>query len=399
MSKLSSLNALYLATIPITGIYLIPGGIPLSLCLFPFLFVANFLSNRLDYIITRRKNEVFWFLSITTIGFIGMVGALFNAQMYFDTTLFIHNYFNIFIFFLSLIFFTNKSNIQVFIKTIVIIGIIAASICIFQRVQLLLTGSFYKDFFIPGLETDRSIDTFSVDRPSSIFTEPAHLSIFLLPISYILLCRKSYMIFAITALGILFSGSTTGFLLLLLLALIFMMTSNVRKIYIVLLAVLGCVIFILIMIYFPDVLIGNVEKLNNTSTGSVRLLGPLQYISLFDITQWMFGIGLNQLTDFLRIHNITIVDEWGIVKNANYANAVIYMLISYGICGLTCSIKYFTRSIKKYCCDKGFIIYIFGILFSDQVLFNRNLLFILCFMIFSRDIKSYIETDNNPQYS
>lgn len=399
MCKLSSLNALYLATIPITDIYLIPGGFPLSLCLFSILFVANFLSNRLDYIITRRKSEVFWFLSITIIGFMGMVGALFNAQMYFDTTLFIHNYFSIFIFFLSLIYFTNKSNIYVFIKTLVVIGVIAASICIFQRTQLVLTGSFYKDFFIPGLEIDRSIDTFAIDRPSSIFTEPAHLSIYLLPVSYILLCKRSYMIFAITAIGILFSGSTTGFLLLLVLVLIFMMTSNVRKSFIVLLAVLGCVLLFLIMIYYPDVLIGNVEKLNSTSTGSVRLLGPLQYLSLFDITQWMFGIGLNQLADYLRIHNIIIVDEWGIVKNANYANAVIYMLISYGICGVICSINYFMRSIKKYCCDKGFLIYILGILFSDQVLFNANLLFILCFMIFSRDIKSYIATGNNTRYA
>lgn len=399
MSKLFSLNALYLATIPITGIYLIPGGIPLSLCLFPILFVVNFFSNQLDCVITQRKNEVSWFMSITIIGFIGMFGALFKAQMYFDTTLFIHNYFNIIVFFLSLIFFTYKSNVQVFIKTLVILGIIAASICIFQRVQLLLTGSFYKDFFIRGLEIDRSIDTFSVDRPSSIFTEPAHLCIYLLPISYILLCRKNYVMFSIIALGILFSGSTTGFILLLLLALIFMKTSNVSKIYIVLLTFLGCFLFFLLMIYFPDVLIGNVEKLNNTSIGSVRLLGPLQYISLFDITQCMFGIGLNQLTDYLRIHNITIVDEWGFVKNANYANAVIYMFISYGICGVIYSIKYFTKSIKNYYCDWGFVVYIFGILFSDQVLFNKNLLFILCFMIFSRDIKSYIEKENNTQYS
>lgn len=394
MSKLSSLNALYLATIPITGIYLIPGGFPLSLCLFSFLFIANFLSGRLNLIMSRKKNEISWFLSLSIIGFVGMMGALFDTQGYFDTTLFVHNYFNIVVFFLSLVFFTSKSNIRVFVNTLVVFGIIAASICILQRFQLLSTGTFYKDFFIPGLEIERSLDTFSVDRPSSIFTEPAHLSIYLLPISYVLLCRRSYILYAITAMGILFSGSTTGFLLLLLLTLIFMITSNFRKIYIVLLGALGGFLFFLIMNYFPDVVIGNIDKLNNTSTESVRLLGPLQYTYLFNAIQWMFGIGINQLSDFLRINNISIVDDWGVEKNANYANAVIYMLISYGFCGMICSINYFAKSIKKYSCNIGFVVYIFGVLLSDQVLFNRNLLFILCFMIFSQDIKSLVETDD-----
>ncbi len=392
MSKVSSLNAIYLASIPITGIYLLPGGFHLSWILFLLLFIVNFFSRKLSNLIYRRKNEIVWFFAISIIG---LLGALFNSYIFFNIELFINNYLNLVIFFLSLIIFTSNCNVKVFIKALAFFGIIASLICLFQRAQLLLTGSFYKNFFIPGLEISRDIDSFSVDRVSSIFTEPAHLSIYLLPISYFFLLQKKFILFVLMALGIFFSGSSTGFLLLLSFICIYMITGNFRKIYLVILLMLGFVLFYVIMLFFPDVLIGNVEKLNSTNLDSVRLLGPLYYLSLFDVMQWCFGIGLNQLSGFLNMHGLTVVSEWGIEKNANYANAFIFMLLSYGIFGLLFSIKYFYKSIRKYQCDLGFLVYILGILLSDQVLFNRNLLFILCFMIFAQDIKSLVVTYPN----
>ena len=386
MSKVSSINAIYLATIPIIGIYLLPGGIPLNWVLTALLLIINLFSGNFANAFSKRSGEFKWFLVILVVGFLGF--AL-NSGNYFSTSLYFNNHATILIFFFSLIVFTARCNIRLFINTLVVVGVAAATVAIFQRTQLLLTGSFYMDFFIPGLEVSRDLDSFSMNRVSSFFTEPAHLAIYLLPVSAILLKQRKILLFAITALGILFSGSTTGFLLLSAIIFIYLISADVKKIYLFLFVILVGLFVILIVTYFPDVLLDNVDKLQGSESGDIRLLGPLQHLQLFDPIQWIVGIGLNQLGEFLRSHGIYLVTEWGAEINANYANAILYMLISYGLIGFIYTFRYFVKSIKKYRCDLCFLVIILGVLASDQVWFNQNLLYILCFMIFSEDIISF----------
>ncbi len=389
MSKVSSLNAIYLATIPIIGIYLLPGGIPLNWVLATLLLIINFLSGNFANAFSKRSGETKWFLVILLIGFLGF--AL-NSGNYFSTSLYFNNHATILIFFFSLIVFTAECNTKLFVNTLEVVVVAAAAVAIFQRIQLLLTGSFYVDFFIPGLEVSRDLESFTTNRVSSFFTEPAHLAIYLLPISAILLKQGKILLFGITALGILFSGSTTGFLLLSAIIFIYLISAKVKRIYLFLFAILVGLSAVLIVTYFPDVLLDNVDKLQGSESSDIRLLGPLQHLQLFDPIQWIVGIGLNQLGEFLRSHGIYLVTEWGEEVNANYANAIIYMLISYGLIGFIYTIRYFVKSIKKYRCDLCFLVIILGVLASDQVWFNQNLLYILCFMIFSEDIISFPES-------
>ena len=385
MSKVSSLNAFFLATIPIIGIYLLPGGLPLNWVLTGLLLILNFFSGNFANAFTKRSGEFKWFLVILFVGFLGF--AL-NSGNYFSTSLYFNNHATILIFFFSLIVFTAEGNIKLFVNTLEFVGVAAAAVAIFQRTQLLLTGSFYIDFFIPGLEVSRDLESFTMNRVSSFFTEPAHLAIYLLPISAILLKQGKIILFAITALGILFSGSTTGFLLLSAIIFIYLISADVKKIYLFLFAILVGLSALLIVTYFPDVLLDNVEKLQRSESDDIRLLGPLQHLQLFNPIQWIVGIGLNQLGEFLRSHGVYLMTVWGKEINANYANAIIYMLISYGLIGFIYSFRYFVKSIKKYRCDVCFLVIILGVLASDQVLFNSNLLYILCFMIFSSEIHS-----------
>lgn len=389
MSKVSSLNAIYLATIPIIGIYLLPGGIPLNWVITGLLLIVNFFSGNFANAFSKRSGEFKWFMVILFVGFLGF--AL-NLGNYFSTSLYFNNHATILIFFFSLIVFTAECNIKLFVNTLEFVGVAAAAVAIFQRTQLLLTGSFYIDFFIPGLEVSRDLESFTMDRVSSFFTEPAHLAIYLLPISAILLKQGTIILFAITSLGILFSGSTTGFLLLSAIIFIYLFSAKVKIIYLFLFVILVGLSALLIVTYFPDVMLDNVDKLQGTDSDSLRLLGPLQHLQMFDAIQWIVGIGLNQLGEFLRSHGNYVFNEWGIVDNANYANAILYMLISYGLIGFIYAIKYFVTSIKKYRCDMCFLVIILGVLASDQVLFNQNLLYILCFMIFSEDIISFPES-------
>lgn len=386
MKKIQTINAIYLALAPILAVYMFSNGIQLYFVLVLLLFILNLLLGNIKKAIMVRKNEFQWYLSIVIIGLFGFIYNI--NSIFFSTSLFINNFIALTFFFVALIICTSNYNARILKKTLLIFGITASVVCILQRAQLLLTGSFYKDVFLPGLEVRRDLDTFSTDRVSAFFTEPAHLSIYLIPIYYIALYDKNYLNSCLICLGILFSGSTTGLLLVLLLSAFYIIRNTHKKIYILYFLIGISIIYFGIMFLFPDVLINNIEKMNAVDTDSVRLLGPLFYLDLFDGFQLCFGIGLNQLSDFLQSNGIYVENEWGVAKNANYANAVIYSILSYGFLGLYFFVRYFIKAIKVNKSDFGFVIYAIGILFSDQILFNMNLLYILTFLITSQIVLS-----------
>ena len=54
------------------------------------------------------------------------------------------------------------------------------------------------------------------------------------------------------------------------------------------------------MIYYPSLLEFAFSKLEETDASSdLRLLGPLVYLPFFDLSHYMFGIGLNQMESFI----------------------------------------------------------------------------------------------------
>lgn len=382
--KIQNLNALFLALAPILAVYTFSNGILLYFIIILVLFALNIFSGNVLSAITIRKNEVQWYIAIVLVGLLGFICNSSNG--FFDNSLFVNNFIALTLFFIALILCSSLCNVTLFKKTILWFGVAAALICIFQRMQLLWTGYFYKEFFLPGLEVKRDLDTFSINRVSAFFTEPAHLSIYIIPIFYIALNEGRKFVAMMLATGVLFSGSTTGFVLVAILTVIYIISVSQKLIYILyaLIAIVG--LYIGVMCFFPDVLIDNVEKLNTTDSGSVRLLGPLQYLDLFDPLQWLFGVGLNQFANFLSHFGIYVQNEWGVEKNANYASGVIYMLLCYGITGFIFFIRYLYKSIKLNSSNIGFVVYTLGILLSDQVLFNMNLLYILTFIILSKKI-------------
>ena len=383
----STLNAIYLATAPALAIYLLSNGIQFNWILIAILFFLNIIVGNVPGSFKDRKNEFCWFLIIFVLGFIG---AIINTDIFYDDILFWHNLAGIVFFFIALINFTTYCNINVFIKTLYIIGGAAAVICIFQRAMLLITGAFFSNFFIPWLEVNRDIETLTENRVSAFFTEPAHLSIFLLPVFYLALNNKKFLLAVLYAAGILFSGSTTGLILLALLLLVFLGKMKIKKTTRFIIVVLLIITFFIIFTYFPDVFFDNFDKLSSTDSDSKRLLGPLSYIQLFKNFQIWFGIGLNQINGFLKMNGIIVTTDYGVVKNANYANSFIYMMLSYGIVGLVFYITYLIKTIRTHKSDIGFVIFAIGILASDQVLFNRNLLYVLTFLLLS----SYLLTTN-----
>lgn len=78
------------------------------------------------------------------------------------------------------------------------------------------------------------------------------------------------------------------------------------------------------MIYYPSLLEFAFSKLEETDASSdLRLLGPLVYLPFFDLSHYMFGIGLNQMESFILYRRGSLAFE----GSGNYANSMLYMFL------------------------------------------------------------------------
>ena len=191
------------------------------------------------------------------------------------------------------------------------------------------------------------------------------------------------MLSFVIGIGILVCGSTTGFLLLFV-AFLFSLIREGKSIKSIIFggmlitALYGAVTYL-----SPDILLSNMEKLQSTESDGSRLLGPLNYFKYYDFSQYLFGIGINQMAAFLRSHGFVLVNAFNEEMDMNYANAVIYMVLCYGLIGGVVFVNYLTKTFKQYNykVNAGYFVILLGILFSDQVLFNMNFLYPLSFVI------------------
>ena len=389
-NKISVVNASLFATAPVFAVYSL-WGLTSTFFLIWIVVILNIIAGD-KIIVGNRKAEFSFFIAIIIIGFIGFLINI--SELYFSSKLYFNNLFSIFSFFVPLVLCTKQINKDFFKKIVIYLGLLAAAICIFQRLQFIATGSYLNEFFIPGLEVKRDIETFSYGRPSAFFTEPAHLSIYLLPVFYLLLIENKKLLSIIVGGGILACGSTTGFLLLFVVYLLSNFGSGVKIFHLLFGLMIIVLLYVLLLYYSPDILISNYEKLQATDTEASRLLGPLDYLKYFDEFQLIFGVGINQLSSFLHSHGFVLTNIYGEEMDMNYANAILYMVLSYGILGGGALLIFLIRIFKKYNCkfNIGFYIILISILMSDQVLFNMNFLYLLVFVIiFCKDSRRVIE--------
>lgn len=376
--KIEKLNAIVLALSPALGVYSIFSGVGLQdLC---WLIL-------LPLILLSFKENITKDISLKFYACILLLTLLNSSYSYTDISLSIHNLFPISICFGVLILVKKRINVNIFGRTLLVVGCLASIICIYQRIQLITTGSYDNIFFIPGLKVSRELESFTLSRPSAFFTEPAHLSIFLLPIFYWMLTSNKIKYAIVMALGIIFSGSTTGFLLVIVLILYRVFLTDKMPWYMYFLVVCGIIVFIgLLITYAYEVIEENLRKLEVSSdSDNIRLLGGFIYIEGMNLKEHLVGIGLNQLEGFTLVNRLPYF--------GNYSNAFIYSYLSYGILGFIAFIIYLKKMWKDSSKDRGFFIILIGVLASDQVLFNRNLYYLLMFVILSNSLLDYKSTE------
>ncbi len=225
--------------------------------------------------------------------------------------------------------------------------------------------------FLP-LESESFKDYLSVPiaygRPNSFFLEPAHFAIYVLPVFVLSLIKNHYVTSAILLVALFLSTSSTGIVIALIVAVYFFVREN--RIPIIIKWILALAGLTAIMQFIPYIKLDNVlDKLTVTSLKqNIRVFGTLGYFRYFSATELLFGVGLNQIQTFIKI--------FAQLNIKNYSNAFLFSFLSFGLIG---GVIWNAYVLKLYSLSKNKLLYIVFILiyFSDQLLFNRNLFYML----------------------
>lgn len=383
-----ALFTFFVAVAPALAVYRFMPGTNLAMSMLLVSGAVFFRLNLGNNIILKDEYQLcVGVLVLTGVASIYMIAA---GTEWFDTTLMLHNLWGIMVCFLPLVFVVGNLNVKLFVRIVYIVGILAAFVVIWQRVTLIRTGSFNNDVFLPWFDVQRNLDDMSVKRPSAFFSEPAHFTIFMLPIFYLSLLDKRYLLSAIFSFSILCSGSSTGFIMLPIILLYYLFGINglnrFSRMFVAFVFIF--VGYGLIILFYPQVIMENMEKLmvmqgGNDSSANLRLIGPLAHVRYMDDVQLFVGITLNQLDRILN----PMGHFWG-KQSGNYANSIIFMFISYGAIGLSLLLMYLWRKWKSTAGAKGFLLIFIGILCSDQTLFNMHFFYLATFALYADDIHS-----------
>lgn len=385
--RINRFNGIILSLIVPTCIYLVARGFTLATVLILFGALLTIIYARQSFKKSVRV-DLFLFISILSLGLISL--ALNCMEDWYNIELYIHNQFNICITFLAILIIKPHIDIKYFINSSLILGVLASILCFYQSISIFTTGHFVANFYLPFFEVVRDADTISGHRPCAFFTEPAHLCMFLAPLSYFLLSHKKYLCATVFFCAMLFSLSTSGLLFCVVLPLLFLFSNKKAITSTVIITAIIFIVYSIIKVDYPEVLELNLEKLDKTDASSdMRLFGPLLYLRYYDFSQITFGIGLNQLEDFVLFKRGSLAFE----GSGNYANSIIYMFLCYGFVGsiILLYYLYFKYKFNKKCFP--YFILLLCILCSDQILFSTTLIYLLCFV----DNSFALYCDNNEK--
>jgi len=359
-----SFFAFAVAIAPALAMYIVLPGTSLAGLLLIISLLLVFLSKR-KFVSQTGRYVVWGVLSLSALTLVVNI-----RQSWFDSSVWAHNLWTTLISILPLLFLQSCANIKTFTKTVLIVATLTSIIVIIQRLQLMLSGS-YTSIYLPLQMTD---DVSEIGlRPVGFFREPAHACLYLLPAFYLTLISKRFVLSLLIAIGILMTESTTGFVMVAVsFAYWYFLGKKGNKL--IVLAVAAGFVYLLFH-NASDIIFSSTDRLSTLdSTSTLRLLGAIEVLNHFDLINFVFGIGLNQLTNF---GEIVVRDP----EMANYSNSVLYSIISYGAIGLSLLIIFMVHLFRKYPESRGFWIVLLGILISDQLLFSTHFLYLVSFII------------------
>jgi len=170
-------------------------------------------------------------------------------------------------------------------------------------------------------------------RPSSLFSEPAALVWFMLPLLFLAIKRRNYVFAILITMAIFLSTSTTGILLSLLLWLAFSVSMPMRRkerILTIALIVAFVLLFSLLSVFtFAK------EKLITTNIESSFRLGyGFRIISTIPKNQWLFGVPYSSVASYITDSGNVPASWYDIrIPYFSFVNAFCQNFIQYGLIG------------------------------------------------------------------
>ena len=216
---------------------------------------------------------------------------------------------------------------------------------------------------------EEAFGSITYGRPTSFFYEPAHYALYIGPIYALSLMKREFVTSLVLLIGLILSTSATGIIFALTIPVIVLLNSGEKFSFKhVALIITGLLALIIVSNTFYDQFFQKISF--DALLTNIRVFGTIDYFRHFGTEDWLFGIGINRLREFLL--------QYGYSHTMNYSNAYIFSFLSFGLIGGIIWSVYNISLYKNLKPGYKIIFYVFIIIcFTDQVLFNRNLLYLL----------------------
>ena len=378
IAKWSDLKYILIAVFPILSLYEFIPLLDVGLFLLLLIVVLKVIKQNL---VSQINIEIFYTMLALII-----LNILVGAFKYPDITNTLNNSAGMIVFTIPAIFLCCPGYLEKdrFYQACKIVGLIATIFLFYQSFSYNILDVIIKGNlpFLTPLES--GFVSIEYGRPTSFFYEPAHYCIYIAPIYAMSIIKKEYWLAMILFLGVVLSTSTTGIFLMLIIPLIIYIRKAKSIAFIGVFIVAGLLLFI----YLPDIFNQYLSKLSLTSLmDNIRILGTLTYFQYFSLPEWLFGVGINRLAEFLLMNGETY--------GRNYANSMIFLFFSFGIVGAVFWLNLCIVMFKKIAANYRVMWYILVfVLLSDQILFNRNLLYLLIwvYIVYRETLRKYDES-------
>lgn len=367
-----SLKYLMIALMPILSLYEFLPLFNIGFFILFLIIIFKILRGNL-----RLKKNIF--ITMLILISINLIIGLFK---YSDITNTINNTAGMIVFTFLICFLCNDLDNEKLYRAFKIVGIIATVFLLYQMFEYYIMDNVVSGrlpYLTPVEDRFKSIGW---GRPTSFFYEPSHYSIYISPIYATSLLKKEYKTSLFFVVGLIFSTSAFGIIMVFVIPfLINIKKVNKEILKKIFLTLIG---FVSLFLLIENISYNILNKLSlDAFKDSIRVFGTLEYIKYFNVQEIIFGLGINRLSEYFFYKGLIV---------PNYANVYIYSLFSFGLIGALIWLIY-NFSLYKILPPKHKILFYILVLvsLSDQILFNRNLMYLLIWIyaFSSKEIKKY----------
>lgn len=379
-------------SIPIVGGTLKIGN--LLLVLLAYIAVKNMLLERKLHA-TRIDIVLLVFLFYTFICSFTNVALFYNSDIVDITVKYVHICcFFCVVFFRKYLFKTRE--MEKAFPTLAIIGSFAV---ISQFILFYSLGvSFY---YVP--ETYRTMITNDVSRPSGLFIEPAHFSIYCVFSLFIILfkhneSKKKFLSVGIVIMAILMSKSTIGYISLVIVFFSYLLNQFNANITLKLIRrtiflgapILVIAIYLLVNYNLLEFVMNHMSALDaeSVSSGNLRVLRGFSIWLQESFLHKIFGVGFANVKEYLISYKIMTIYDGTLPLGTEYMSAMSFILVMDGLVGLLLYLYAVYLLFKKSEKEEKILIVIFMInLISSEEFLKIGFLSIWVYTLLLLDMK------------